>query len=108
MSAIWTAAGLSAGFGLSFLAFGLLWSGAPWTYQFLIAVPFTLAGYLIRRSGHTAYPVLAGMLPVGALIVQVRDKNDSHAMPIALVCAWILAVLGGIYLAQRRKPPGAP
>lgn len=99
----WTAAGLASGFGLSLLAFGLLWIGAPWAVQFLMAFPFMLAGYLIRRLGHTGYPVLFGMIPIGALMVQFRDKNDSHAMPIALVCIWLLAALVGIYLARRRK-----
>ncbi len=106
--AAWFAAGLCAGVGLSFFAFGLLWVGAAWPWQFLMAAPFALAGYLAQRFGGSALPVLAGLFPLGALVVQARDKNDSHAMSIALVAAWVLGTLLGAYLARRRSGQAGP
>lgn len=97
-----------AGFGLSFLAFGLLWIGVPWHVQFLMALPFLIAGYFVRRFGGVTHPVLVGLLPLGALIVQFRDKNDSHAMPLAMVSAWVLATLLGSFLARPAHEAAGP
>jgi len=97
----WTVAGVTVGLGLAFLALGLLWVGVPWHLQFLVALPFVLAGFVFKRCGGATYPVLAGALPIGALVVQFRDKTGSHAMPVALVSAWALASLLGSLLARR-------
>ena len=101
--AAWGVAGYALGAGLSFLAFGLLWIGAPWGLQFGMALPFLLAGYLVRRLARASHPVPVGMLPLCALIVQFRDRNDAHAMSIALVATWLLAVGAGVLLARRRE-----
>lgn len=99
----WNVGGLVAGFGLSFLAFGLLWIGVPWKYQLLMFFPFLVLAFVIRRFGTSSYTMLLGMLPIAAILVQFRDKDDSHVMPIALVCAWAVAILLGNYLAVRAK-----
>ncbi len=96
-------AGLAAGFGLSFLAFGLMWVGVPLAYQFGMAVPFAGVAFAVSRLGAPAYPVLLGMLPLGAIIVQFRDPSGSHASSIALVLAWVLAVWLGQRLGRRAR-----
>ena len=104
----WILAGLTSGFGLWFLAFGLFWIGAHWALQLLLAVPFMLAAFLIRRYGHASYPVPVGMFPICSLIVQFRDNHGSYAYPIALGSASAVAVFLGIGLAKpntRSSPP---
>ncbi len=99
----WAGAGVCAGLGLSFLALGLLWIGTPWHVQFLMTAPFVLAGYVTKHFGGSTIPVLAGLFPLGAVVVQFREKNESHAISIALVSAWVVATVGGAFLAQRAK-----
>ena len=94
--------GLQAGLTLSIVALGVLWVGTPWPYQFLMFLPFLLAAFVTRRSGRSALSMLAGILPVAALFVQFRDKDDSHLMPILLVGTWVLAILLGHGLASWR------
>ncbi len=101
-------AGLTAGFGLSFLAFGLLWIGMPTRYQFAMFLPFLLAAFVVRRLRAPWYSMLLGMLPIGAVFVQFRDNDNSHASSIALVCTWVLAVAIGNYLGARTKPGTTP
>jgi threonine/homoserine efflux transporter RhtA len=99
-------AGLAAGFGLSFLAFGLMWIGVPLAYQFAMVLPFCLVAFVISRLGAPTFPVLLGMLPLGALITQFRDPSGSQASSIALVLAWVLAVLLGQRLGSGARVKG--
>ena len=101
-----TIASVIAGFALSIVALSVLWVGTPWPYQFLLALPIALVAWAARRWGGSGLPVLAGMAPVALLFVQFRDKNDSHLMPVLLVCAWVGASLLGHALRQRspRRP----
>lgn len=101
----WTVVGLLAGFGLSFGALGLLWIGVAWATQFLMLVPIGLAAFVVCRFGGAAFSVPLGLLPLGSLLVQFRDAAGSHAMPIALVLGWGLAVALGTLLARRAGAP---
>lgn len=93
---------LVGGFALSFVGFGILWAGTPWPYQFLMAFPFLLLSFGIACfKSHGPWLILAGAAPVGALLVQFRDKGDSHLMPILLVGSWVIGTLIGSYLGRR-------
>ena len=104
------ALGLSAiagGFALSFLGFGLLWIGTPWEYQFLMLLPFLLLAFAVTRfgrSGNQTYLlVVCGASPLGMLIPMFRDKNDSHAMSVLIVCGWAAGIVAGYFLGRKRK-----
>ncbi len=99
---------LAAGFGLSFLALGLLWIGVPTPWQFLMFLPFLIAAFVTRRLRAPWYGMFLGMLPIGALLVQFRDNEGSHASSIALVLSWVVAVAIGNYLAMRTKADSRP
>lgn len=100
------AAGLATGFGLSFVALGLLWVGVPWGWQALMVVPCLGAAFVLCRCGGAVSSLLAGMLPIGALFVQFRDTSGSHASSVALVAAWGLAAWAGSRLARRGPSRG--
>lgn len=96
------------GFILSFLGLGVLWAGTPWPYQFLMFFAFLLLALGIRRWGGTALPMLMGAAPIGALLVQFRDKDNSHLMPVLLVASWVAGTWLGHHLGGRRAAaPGA-
>lgn len=99
-------AALVGGFVLSFVGFGVLWAGARWTYQLLMFFPFLLFTFAIKRLGGHALLILIGAIPIAAILVQARDKDDSHLMSILLVVAWAMGILLGDYLSDRfsRKP----
>ncbi len=91
---------LSGGFGLSFLAFGLLWIGTPWPAQALMAVPYFVLTWALTRGAPGAANqlltfVLCGAAPLGLLITRFRDKNDSHLFSILIVCAWVAGAVAG-------------
>lgn len=93
---------LIGGFVLSFVGFGVLWAGTPWPYQFLMAFPFLLLSFgLARFNSRGPWLILAGATPVGSLLVQFRDKEDSHLLPILLVGSWVVGTLIGRYLGRR-------
>lgn len=106
LRAFFAAAG---GFALSFLGMGTLWIGAAWHYQALMFLPFLLLAFAITRSGEPGdklfMVVIYGAAPIGLLITQFRDSNDSHLMPILMVCAWLAGVLAGHCLAANLPPP---
>ncbi len=98
---------VAGGFGLSFLAFGLLWIGTPWDYQALMFVPFFLLAFAVTRSGpgDNAFALcIAGASPLGLLLTLFRDKNDSHLMPILMVLAWLAGILAGHFAARAFRP----
>lgn len=101
-------AALLGGFILSFVGVGVLWAGAPWPYQLLMFFPFLLLAFAIERFESTALPMLIGVFPIGTILVQFRDKDNSHLMPVLAVSAWVLGILLGHYLGGRftRKPNG--
>ena len=93
---------LVSGFLLSFIGFGLLWSGISWHIQLIMALPFLLLSRVVYRWSKGALGICAfivvGAAPLGVLISRFRDTNDSHLMPVLVVLSWILGVLAGCYL----------
>jgi len=94
-------AALIGGFLLSFLGFGLLWSGIPWHVQLIMILPFLLLSYGVfcwskGSIGLCAF-IFIGAAPLGILISQFRDTNGSHLMPILVVSSWIIGILAGYY-----------
>lgn len=94
-------AALFGGFLLSFLGFGLLWSGIPWHTQLIMILPFSLLSYGILRWSNGAIGLCAfigmGAAPFGLLIMQFRDTNGSHLMPILVVTGWLIGICAGCY-----------
>ena len=95
---------LAGGFFLSFLGFGLLWSGIPWHFQLLMFFPFLLLTWVISRCNQGAVDgcvcILLGAAPLGILIMQFRDNNDSHLLPVLMVICWLIGVIAGFFLAK--------
>lgn len=92
---------LIGGFLLSFLGYGLLWSGITWHFQLIMLLPFLLLSYAVflwskGSTGPFAF-ILIGAAPLGILISQFRDTNGSHLMPILVVFSWIIGILAGYY-----------
>jgi hypothetical protein len=101
---------VGGGFGLSFLAFGLLWIGTPWHFQALMSVPFLLLAFAVSYTGEDDRMFLLcalGALPLGSVLMLFRDKNDSHLMPILMVLAWLAGIVAGHFAARtiRRRLP---
>lgn len=98
---------VAAGVGLSFLGFGVLWAGAPWRYQALMFFPFLLATFAVTRTGasgdKTWLLVIYGAAPLAALLTLFRDRDDSHLMPILMVCSWAGGALAGHVLGARAQ-----
>ncbi|AEJ01105.1 lysophosphatidic acid receptor 2-like protein [Nitrosomonas sp. Is79A3] len=92
---------LIGGFLLSFLGFGLLWSGIAWHVQLIMILPFSLLSYAIFRWSNgimiSCTFIFIGAAPLGILISQFRDTNGSHLMPILVVFSWIMGMLAGYY-----------
>ena len=95
---------LAGGFLLSFLGFGLLWSGIPWHFQLIMAAPFLLLSYVVFRwsKGNIGFCAFAliGAAPLGMLMTQFRDTNGSHLMPVLVVVSWLLGSIAGCYLGK--------
>ena len=95
---------LSGGFLLSFIGFGVLWSGIPWHYQLIMFFPFLLLSFAVSRWNKGTVDgcifILCGAAPLGALITQFRDSNDSHLMPILIVLGWLIGITSGYFLAK--------
>ncbi|MGQ2978663.1 MAG: hypothetical protein ACT6Q9_03100 [Polaromonas sp.] len=93
------------GFGLSFLGLGTLWAGAAWHYQALMFFPFFVLAFALTRLGPSGDKlfllVICGASPLGLLLTMFRDRNDSHLMPILMVCTWLFGVLSGHWLAGK-------
>lgn len=95
---------LIGGFLLSFLGFSILASGIPWLVQLVMILPFMLLSLgIVRWSnggiGFCAFIVM-GAAPLGALIMQFRDTNGSHLMPILIVTGWLIGIFVGWYLGR--------
>lgn len=92
------------GFLLSFIGFGVLWSGISWHYQMLMFFPFLLLSYAVSRWSARAIDAciftLCGTAPLGILMTQFRDTNDSHLMPILVVLSWLLGIISGYFLTK--------
>lgn len=97
---------LLGGFILSFVGLGVLWVGTPWPYQMLMFFPFLLLALGVKRFGGNGVHVLIGAVPVALLLVQFRDKDNSHLMPVLIVVAWGLGIFLGHYFGSRlsRRP----
>ena len=95
---------LIGGFLLSFMGFGLLWSGMLWHIQLIMVLPFALLSYVVTRWSKGKIGlcifIFVGAAPLGILITQFRDNNDSHLMPILIVMGWLLGVILGYFLAK--------
>jgi hypothetical protein len=102
---------LAGGFLLSFLGFGLLWSGISWPIQLIMILPFFLLSYgLFRWSNNATLScafVFIGAAPLGLLITRFRDTNDSHLLPILIVCGWALGILASFYFAKLSQKSSA-
>lgn len=94
-------AALLGGFILSFVGLGVLWVGAAWPYQMLMFFPFMLLALAIKRFGGKVAFVFIGAFPLASMLVQFRDKDDSHLMPILIVLAWVAGILLGHYFGGR-------
>ena len=95
---------LAGGFLLSFVGFGVLWSGIPWHYQLIMFFPFLLLSFAISRWNKGTVGgcifILCGAAPLGILITQFKDSNDSHLMPILIVLGWLIGITSGYFLAK--------
>lgn len=103
-----TGLALALGFGLSFVALGLLWVGTPWPLQALLGLAFAAAAWVLCRagSGRTLEPALAlvaGAAPIGLVLVQFRTPDGSHASSIAVVLAWVAGTAAGAWAALRTR-----
>lgn len=96
---------------LSVVGLGLLWAGMPVRYQLLLGLPFLALAFVLgvygpRRTRAFLF-VMAGATPMALLLVQFRDRDDSHLAFVAVVAAWAAGCLAGHLLArawQRRDP----
>lgn len=100
-----------AGFLLSFLGFGLLWIGLNPYIQECFSLAFFLLSFSLARfvkdADFAPYAPLIGIAPLGSLILQFRDKNDSHLVPILLVAGWVIGIIAGARLGfyfAKKKP----
>lgn len=95
---------LIGGFFLSFLGFGLLWSGIPWHFQLLMFFPFLLLAWAISRWNQGFVDgcilIVLGAAPLGTLIMRFRDNNDSHLMSVLIVVSWLIGIAAGYFLAK--------
>lgn len=95
---------LAGGFLLSFIGFGVLLSGVPWHYQLIMFLPFLLLSFALTHRGKGAldscFFILCGAAPLGILITQFRDHNDSHLLPILMVSSWLVGIISGYFLAK--------
>jgi len=95
---------LIGGFLLSFLGFGLLWSGIRWHFQLIMFFPFLLLSYAVFRWSKEAMSICAfivyGAAPLGILFTQFRDSNGSHLMPILVSLSWLLGIIAGCFLGK--------
>lgn len=95
---------LVGGFLLSFLGFGLLWSGIPWHIQLIMILPFFLLSYVLYRWSNNVTMscifIFIGAAPLGLLITRFRDTNDSHLLPVLVVSGWIFGILAGFYFRK--------
>lgn len=95
---------LIGGFLLSFIGFGVLWSGISWHYQLIMFLPFLLLSFVLTRWGKGTLDscifILCGAAPLGILITQFRDNNDSHLLPILMVSSWLIGIISGYFLAK--------
>ena len=95
-------AALGGGFLLSFLGFGLLWSGISWAVQMVLALLFfTAVSYGLSRWSHGAILpellLVIGALPLGLLMMQFRDTSGSHLLPVLVVLSWLLGIAAGYF-----------
>jgi hypothetical protein len=95
---------LIGGFLLSFIGFGALWSGISWNYQLLMFLPFLLLSFALTRWNKgrldSCILIISGAAPLGTLIAQFRDNNDSHLMPILVVLSWLIGIISGYFLEK--------
>lgn len=97
---------LLGGFLLSFLTIVILWSGIPWLIQMIMFLPFLLLSFAIFKWSNESLLLCAfivlGAAPLGILMVQFRDTNGSHLLPVMVVLSWIIGILAGCYLGKLR------
>lgn len=98
-----TGAAIAGGFVLSFLGLGVLWAGAQWSYQLLMFIPFLVLAFAISRAGGNALWTAVGALPMAMLLVQFRDADDSHLMPILVCTTWCLGIVSGHFVGGLRS-----
>ena len=74
----------------------------------LMFFPFLLLALAVKRFGGSVVYVLIGAIPVALMLVQFRDKDNSHLMPVLVVIAWMIGILLGHYFGGRlsRRPDG--
>jgi hypothetical protein len=96
--------GIAGSFAVSFLGLGLLWIGLPFPVQAVISLVFLLLAYGLGRflkNIGTTLTTFAGAAPIGLLITQFRDQNDSHLKPVLLVLGWALGMFLGAWLGTK-------
>lgn len=102
---------LIGGFLLSFIGFGVLWSGILWHYQLMMFLPFLLLSFVLTRWSKgrldSCILIICGAAPLGALMTQFRDSNDSHLMPILVVVSWLIGIISGYFLVKISPDPSS-
>lgn len=96
--------GIIIGFALSFLSFGILWSGINQWAQAAPPLLFFIAGYfLAKKSVNALLHLYIGAAPLAGILVMFRDKEGSHALGIAIVLSWAIAAALGVKLSGKYK-----
>jgi hypothetical protein len=94
---------LISGALLSFLSLGIIWTGVNQWIQAIVTVTFFILSYFTFKPSKTPmYSILIGAGPLGSLLTQFRDKNDSHLLGITIAGSWVLATLLGGWLASKK------
>ena len=92
---------LIGGLVLSFLGFGLLWSGVAWHVQMIMVIPFLLLSYALCRWDKGAVDscilIASGATPIALLMTQFRDTQGSHLMSVLVTLSWFIGILSGYY-----------
>lgn len=97
------ALGILLGFTLSFLSFGILWTGINQWAQSVVTILFFILCYLLsRRVKNAMLGMMIGAAPAGGIIMLFRDKNDSHLLGVSIVASWVAAAGLATYLNRRK------
>lgn len=92
---------LFGGLALSFLGFGLLWSGIAWSVQMIMAIPFLLVSFALCRWDKGAVDssilIASGAAPIAMLMFQFRDTHGSHLLPVLVTLSWFIGIISGYY-----------
>lgn len=92
---------LIGGLVLSFLGFGLLWSGIAWHVQMIMVIPFLMLSYALCRwdkgTVDSCILIASGAAPIALLMTQFRDTQGSHLMSVLVTLSWFIGIISGYY-----------